>query len=185
MKQTTYSDFALLLISMVCIVILSAFLFSGCSLFDTNDSEPEIDEVPFEILRQSANGQRETSSVSKCTFNSSNIDMSGQDVSAEELSGIKLVISRPEDFEHYLTCDDDYDINLETHLILAGMTTTQGNGVHINDQRVIITNDTLRYNVEIWDMLITIPDRASYMVKVPNAYRDYPVDFNIYWREER
>lgn len=61
------------------------------------------------------------------------------------------------------------------------MTTIRDNGVQINDQRVRVTRDTLRINVEIWVKLITVTDRASYILKVPNAYRDYPADFNIFW----
>lgn len=131
-------------------------------MIDTNNSEPEIEKVPFEILRQSAAGQRESTAVSKCAFNLTIIDTSGQDVSAEQLSGIERVISSQEDFEHYLTCDDDDagEINLDTIFILAGMTTPQFNGVQINDQRVIVTRDTLRYNVEIWDKLITVPEQV-------------------------
>lgn len=161
---------------------------SGCSLSDTNDSESEIEEVPFEILREFPVGPTTSgvpSPVVICAFILSNIDMPGQVGVPENLSRFELVITNQEDLEHYLTCDEDaVEINLDTDFILAGATTTQPHEVFIDNQRVTVTDDTLRYAVDIGKVFTTMPGWAGYIVMIPNAYRDYPVEFIIEWRDE-
>lgn len=187
-NRTAYSDYASLMSSLVFTLILSVLL-SGCSLFDTNNSEPETEDVPFEILRQfpiepSAAGV--PSPVVKCSFNHSNIDSTDQEVPPNGLSGLELIITDQEDLELYLTCDvDAVEISLDTDFIIAGTTNLQPHGVFVNEQHLMLENNTLRYYVEIGALDTTQPGTAGYIISVPNVYRDYPVDFKVDWREEQ
>ena len=162
-------------------ILTIALAVPGCQLFESG--EPETAEVvPYEVLRHYPGKPRASpqEDVTLCGLNISNIDM---DHNKEALSGPELVITDEEAKQTYITCEQT-EVDMDTHIVLSGRTTTQPHEVCVNEQDVQLYRDTLYYQVEIGAFFTTKPGWADYIVKIDNAYLDYPVQFYVDWREE-
>jgi len=156
-----------------CLLIIIKSLIA-CSPTSSVDDLNHIETVPFEILTGSPMifEDEESTSITTCRLNTSNIEISS-DV-------VELVITNGDDFETYISCVDEFDIDFDESFLLAGM-----KGHHqcliLHKQDLYLENGTLYYRIELREAACFVPTSASYMVKIPIEYSQYPVEFNVIW----
>lgn len=155
------------------ILFLLLTALSCSSVTDVEDLS-EAEPVPFEILTGSPMlfEDEESTSITRCRLNYSNIETSDGE--------IELIITKRDEFETYIICDEDTQVDFNESFLLAG-----SKGHHqcllLYGQNVYLQDGTLVYSVEIREAACFVPTAASYIVKVPREYLHYPVEFDLFW----
>ncbi len=96
------------------------------------------ESVPFEVLR----GQWP---VWNCGFNAGNLEL---DDDNENLSQLELIITTQEEFDHYITCNEETEVDMEEYFVLAGYSRMHHSCVYISGHTVYLLNDILYYSVK-------------------------------------
>jgi len=147
--------------------------FWGILHFSSADNvRPE--KVPFEVLR----GQWP---VRDCWFNSGNLEF-GQD--NEDFSDVELIITTQEEFDHYITCNEDTEVDMEEYFLLAGVSQAHHQCVDVFEIRLYQLNNLLSFDVSITELDCQgPPNRGIYIIKVLKEHQMGQIDFKVYWRE--
>ncbi len=169
--------------------ILWLFFLTSCNLFDSGphiNCEKEETAVSFVELNRSPGvplpGGHD--GVSLCRPNWKNIELRSRmsDFGPEELSDVELIITEQEDFDRYIICNDGApEIDLDEYFLLVGVTRGMPHWIHVKEQNVYLSCDTLSYRIEITAGTATMGVRGSYMVMLKREYSGHPVTFNVFW----
>lgn len=160
------------------ILFASLFFNSSCS----TDANFDVEPVPFEVLRGIEGVALRGPFISKCELNNATLGFDSQ--LKENLSDIELKITNTTDFQKFIICEDSINIDFNSEFLLAGRTKRPSSPISFYQQNVVLKKDTLIYFVGFVESFVHLSRKEEYIVKVlSKKYSDYPVSFNVYWKE--
>ena len=130
------------------------------------------EEVPFEVMR-------EHWPVKNCWVNAGNLEFGQEN---EDFSDVELIINTQEEFDHYITCHEETEVDMEEYFVLAGFSRMHHSCVYISGHTVYLLNDILYYSVAISEAACHVPERARYMVRLSRSFMNHPIEFKVFWR---
>ncbi len=128
--------------------------------------------VPFEVLKQQW-------LVRKCGINTGNLEF---DEENENLSRFELIITTQEEFDYYITCNEETGVDMDEYFVLAGLSSVHHSCVDVPEHTIYLLNDILYYSVAIREAACDMPESAQYIVSLPRTYQDHLIEFKVFWR---
>jgi len=166
--------FKIVVISIVTALLTSLAISCSDDPASVNNSENDDPKQPvqFEVLNQHPH-------VSNCWLAGNPPD---EYKVSDELSSFEMIITDEDEFESLFNCHEEVEeINFEEYFVLAGLGTLNPSCVEVKELDVVLLDEVVVLSVEIWPLDCAMPDVARYIVKVPAGYKDYPIEFDLYW----
>ena len=157
------------------LLLIPVFMATDCSTDTTHNEGP----VPFEALRVNYPSGSEKENIHSCDFNYSEIEYDST-YNDSNPGNVEFIFTRENEFAQYITCTDSTQINFEDHFVAAGISDLL-QCVYVNHHELLLKNDSLRYDVDLYLGNCRAVWRTPYIIKISNEYREYPFSFDVHY----